>query len=227
MIGGEAVIGWSNGTSVIHDVRLASHKPATFVNVTSEIPLYNSSVCHNADGWTILKFTRPVKAGLNPISSDVKVATPVIMAFGPQAAFSWHHDNKQPALIDLVNNTKSDQKPPKPLNPAKVAHGILMTVAWGAILPIGILFPRFGKDFGGDLWFKVHRLLQVLGYIVCLAGFLTILIQHILVADTHFDVRISVSCLCHVLIVHFFFIRDALHNESFYRIHTRRLDSPS
>ena len=39
------------------------------------------------------------------------------------------------------------------------AHGIIMAVAWGLILPIGVLTSRYGKGFA--LWLHAHRAIQV------------------------------------------------------------------
>ena len=38
-------------------------------------------------------------------------------------------------------------------------HGIVMSVAWGLLLPAGVLVSRYGKSW--SLWFHAHRAIQV------------------------------------------------------------------
>ncbi|CAG0901871.1 unnamed protein product [Cyprideis torosa] len=49
----------------------------------------------------------------------------------------------------------------------KRAHGILMTIAWFVLAPVGIIMPRFFKNefkrrliCGNDVWFAIHRLVM-------------------------------------------------------------------
>jgi hypothetical protein len=37
------------------------------------------------------------------------------------------------------------------------AHGWLMAVGWGLLIPLGILTARHGKEFKPPLWFHLHR----------------------------------------------------------------------
>lgn len=38
-------------------------------------------------------------------------------------------------------------------------HGIVMSVAWGLLIPAGVLVSRYGKSW--SLWFHAHRAIQV------------------------------------------------------------------
>ena len=38
-------------------------------------------------------------------------------------------------------------------------HGIIMSVAWGLLIPTGVLVSRYGKS--SAIWFHAHRLIQV------------------------------------------------------------------
>jgi len=49
------------------------------------------------------------------------------------------------------------------------SHGMLMTVAWGWIVPTGILVARFKLGDKG-LWYKVHRGGQILGLLLAFVG---------------------------------------------------------
>ncbi|KAJ4815263.1 Cytochrome b561 and DOMON domain-containing protein [Rhynchospora pubera] len=55
----------------------------------------------------------------------------------------------------------------------KNIHGILNTVAWGIILPVGVLKARYIKSLNpsSPAWFHVHKTCQSIGYIIGVAGF--------------------------------------------------------
>ena len=46
-------------------------------------------------------------------------------------------------------------------------HGILMAVAWGLIIPVGVLVSRYGKPWTN--WFRAHRAIQVRALVSILA----------------------------------------------------------
>lgn len=52
-------------------------------------------------------------------------------------------------------------------------HGILNTVAWGIILPLGVLIARYIKslDPSSPAWFHGHRICQSIGYVLGAVGF--------------------------------------------------------
>eukprot|EP00041_Stephanoeca_diplocostata_P030338 m.916659 g.916659 ORF g.916659 m.916659 type:complete len:150 (+) comp23737_c0_seq10:102-551(+) len=52
-------------------------------------------------------------------------------------------------------------------------HALLMTIAWGFMVPAGILIARFRVGAQG-LWFKMHRAVQCLGITLAVAGFAVI-----------------------------------------------------
>lgn len=67
----------------------------------------------------------------------------------------------------------------------RAVHAGLMFAAWGVLLPLGVMAARFLKGDAkltlkwlgtGPLWFMVHKLMQPLGLIVALAGFIVILL---------------------------------------------------
>ena len=61
--------------------------------------------------------------------------------------------------------------PPLPVNTAHLAHGSLMTLAWGLLLPAGSLVPRCWKAALPDgKWYRLHRNVQVLGVLLSVAG---------------------------------------------------------
>ncbi|XP_057508498.1 cytochrome b561 and DOMON domain-containing protein At5g47530-like [Actinidia eriantha] len=55
----------------------------------------------------------------------------------------------------------------------KISHGILNTVSWGIMMPLGFMAARYLKAVGpstGPLWFYLHIALQLPGYIIGMAG---------------------------------------------------------
>lgn len=62
-----------------------------------------------------------------------------------------------------------------------------MTIAWGIILPLGVFIARFVKvTVKGALWFRIHTVLQPVGFFVGIGGVVAILIGMILAGASHF-----------------------------------------
>jgi hypothetical protein len=58
------------------------------------------------------------------------------------------------------------------LRPVLAVHGFMMFVAWGMLLPGGIVAARYLKHAKGDLWFQAHTYLQYSGLSVMFLGVL-------------------------------------------------------
>lgn len=52
----------------------------------------------------------------------------------------------------------------------RVAHGVLMTLSWGILLPLGVTIARFARG-QGPIWFKLHRAIQVTGLLLAAGAF--------------------------------------------------------
>ncbi|CAL5344391.1 unnamed protein product [Camellia sinensis] len=55
----------------------------------------------------------------------------------------------------------------------KISHGVLNTISWGIMMPIGLLVARYLKAVGpaaDPLWFYLHIVVQLSAYIIGLAG---------------------------------------------------------
>jgi len=52
----------------------------------------------------------------------------------------------------------------------KVWHGILMMLAWGVVLPIGMIVARFCRHRPNYIWFKVHMPFQICGALTAFTG---------------------------------------------------------
>lgn len=61
--------------------------------------------------------------------------------------------------------------------PFFAAHGTLMLVSWGFLLPGGVVAAKFLRYREDSLWFKLHRVLQPAGLLIALAGWITALVS--------------------------------------------------
>lgn len=62
------------------------------------------------------------------------------------------------------------------LNTAFLAHGSLMLIAWGFLLPSGAIIAKFFKHRPDGLWFKIHRVCQMTGLVLGIIGFIIALV---------------------------------------------------
>eukprot|EP00980_Cylindrotheca_fusiformis_P001611 scaffold363_cov56-Cylindrotheca_fusiformis.AAC.30 len=69
----------------------------------------------------------------------------------------------------------------------RLAHGSMMLIGWGILLPNGILFARFFKHRPDGLWFRIHKMCQPVGLLFALTGWLIALINFDVFGDR--DVR--------------------------------------
>lgn len=121
----------------------------------------------------------------------------VISAVGPKGqAWPTQHPSSTtvPGTMLALNgksNSPSAASGTGGLAPAYVrAHGILMTVAWAAVIPCGVFFACFKNSFAAlaenGLWFKLHRAVQMLGVVLACAGFAVIVIGYKKAKMKHF-----------------------------------------
>ncbi|CAK8986332.1 Cytochrome b561 [Durusdinium trenchii] len=57
-----------------------------------------------------------------------------------------------------------------PIPAWRTAHGVLMGLSWGFLIPLAVLIARFGR-IKDPLWFKIHRAANALGVIMSTFGF--------------------------------------------------------
>lgn len=86
------------------------------------------------------------------------------------------------------------------LRPVLAVHGFMMFLAWGILLPGGILAARYLKHVKGDGWYKLHVYLQYSGLAIILLGFLFAVaeLQGLYFASLHVKfgvVAISLACI--------------------------------
>jgi len=115
-----------------------------------------------------------------------KVAT-VLSTTGP-TNFIWavaaagvtdvmtQHTGRGSVLINLATGSSEEQDVFSLKDKVNI-HGALMTVAWVLLLPLGTLFARHRpllgdhKLFGLQIWFQIHRAMQLSGMVLFIVGF--------------------------------------------------------
>jgi len=68
--------------------------------------------------------------------------------------------------------TRGSAEADQDLRPVLGVHGFMMFLAWGILLPGGILSARYLKHIKGDGWFKIHMYLQCSGLAIVFLGLL-------------------------------------------------------
>jgi len=58
----------------------------------------------------------------------------------------------------------------------RAAHGALMFLGWGVIIPLGMLIARYFRHLGPN-WFEAHRGFQTFGYILAIIALIIILVD--------------------------------------------------
>lgn len=69
------------------------------------------------------------------------------------------------------SSAPSSSAPTNTLYSWTLAHGSLMLISWGFVLPLGVIIAKFLRH-RDPLWFKLHRALQLSGLALALAGFI-------------------------------------------------------
>jgi len=175
MIGSEAVIGWAGNETLIASYILGEKSIAGVTRNDQAIPLSDTSVCNNpAEPITIIKFTRSINAGQNKL--DQGDNPNVVCAYGEKPELSYHGPEHHDAgRVDFFAKNGSDTYSGTH-GGGRLAHGILMFIAWGIILQVGAIAARYCKHIPNALWFKVHMWSQLLGYFFVFVAFITIVV---------------------------------------------------
>ena len=176
--GASAVIGWTGGPAgpFISNFDLVSQTDGGNQPGGTTLGLSQAAVSTDGGGLTTLLFTRL----LNVTNADKPYAS---IAFGQQQyiieshggtpsspqAVAFHGANHYDANL-ISFTTGAVTSVPDPLHQWKRAHACLMTVAFGGLIPAGIVFARFFKGYG-PLWFHLHRSFVLAGLALLIIGF--------------------------------------------------------
>mmetsp|Transcript_8157 Transcript_8157/g.15592 ORF Transcript_8157/g.15592 Transcript_8157/m.15592 type:complete len:540 (-) Transcript_8157:182-1801(-) len=177
MVGSEAVIYKPTAPATTQVYQLGGYTPSD-IKVYSEDKFTQLSG-EQKDGTTTLKFRRPF-SGLVPVdlSDDF-----FLYAAGKDNTWE-QHAVKFSGSISYGNNGGSDN--PTMNKDMVTAHAILMTLAWGVLLPVGVFSARYLK--GNPIWFKVHRACNALGALFTLIAFALIVAAYSQANKANFDI---------------------------------------
>ncbi|GMY29199.1 cytochrome b561, DM13 and DOMON domain-containing protein At5g54830 [Fagus crenata] len=183
MINSYAYVGWidENGVGQVNTYWIDG-TDASSVHPTSENLTYVR--CKSEGGIITLEFTRPLKP---PSCSHnerlecnniIDPTTPlkVIWAMGAK----WTDGNLSGRNMHSVTSSRpvrvllmrGSAEAEEDLRPVLAVHGFMMFLAWGILLPGGILAARYLKHVKGDGWYQIHVYLQYSGLAIVLLGLL-------------------------------------------------------
>ncbi|PON74581.1 Cytochrome b561 and DOMON domain-containing protein [Parasponia andersonii] len=139
--------------------------------------------CKSENGIITLEFTRPLKLSCgrsnDPICKNIiDPTTPlkVIWAMGT----GWTDGSlternmhsvmsSRPVRVLLMRGSAEAEQD---LRPVLAVHGFMMFLAWGILLPGGIVAARYLKHVKGDGWYQIHVYLQYSGLAIVLLALL-------------------------------------------------------
>ncbi|XP_016508235.2 cytochrome b561, DM13 and DOMON domain-containing protein At5g54830-like [Nicotiana tabacum] len=139
--------------------------------------------CKLENGIVTMEFTRPLRPSCDEddkpeCKNIVDPTTPlkVIWAMGAQ----WSDDHLSVRNMHSVTSSRpirvllmrGSAEAEEDLRPVLAVHGFMMFLAWGILLPGGILAARYLKHVKGDGWFQIHVYLQYSGLAIVFLGFL-------------------------------------------------------
>ena len=169
MVQSHAVVAKPGATPTVQEYRITS-KGASGVVAQPSQDITATSISQ-ANGQTIVQFTRKLDSSDSNDhdigDGDVSVA----YAYGSGNSFGYHGGSRGVVSINFktgASATVGDK-------PIKVAHGILMYIAWGVLIPTGVMIARFGRHVPPNTgpaqwWFTRHRAIQSFGVLVGIAG---------------------------------------------------------
>jgi hypothetical protein len=193
MIGTDAVIGLPNDpVSATNPAKyiLASKRTSGVTELsTAQQTLQDASITQNTT-HTVLTFTK-LLAEENEVELLATGRQNFIWAVGQGNTISSFHGLRGDFTIDLtpcrvigaVADTVADKgaadtpililsgSAGPPNRELWVAHGVLMSVAWGILIPLGIGSSRLRDLFPPGMWIKIHQTLNMTAIICTIIGF--------------------------------------------------------
>ncbi|KAK4375213.1 hypothetical protein RND71_005890 [Anisodus tanguticus] len=182
MVNSYAYVGWVDDTgkgkvnTYWIDGRDASNIHPTNENLTHVR-------CKSENGIITMEFTRPLRPSCDlddkpECKNIVDPTTPlkVICSMGAQ----WSDDQLSVRNMHSVTSSRpirvllmrGSAEAEEDLRPVLAVHGFMMFMAWGILLPCGILAARYLKHVKGDGWLQIHVYLQYSGLSIVFLGFL-------------------------------------------------------
>ncbi|GER51672.1 DOMON domain-containing protein [Striga asiatica] len=182
MLNSYVYVGWvdNNGTGRVSTYWIDG-RDASDVHPTKENLTYVR--CKSENGIITLEFTRPLNPSCDRNSRPecnniIDPSTPLKVIWAMGAMWSDDHlsvrnmhfaTSKRPMSVLLMHGSAEAEED---LRPVLAVHGFMMFLAWGILLPGGILAARYLKHVKDDSWFRIHVNLQYSGLAIVFLGFL-------------------------------------------------------
>lgn len=177
-----AYVGWVdvNGTGRVNTYWIDG-MTAQSLHPTNENLTYVR--CKSESGVITLEFTRPLDPDCNrkqriECNNIIEPTTPLKVIWAMGAKWSLDHltqsnmhsvKSNKPVRVSLIRGSAEAEED---LRPVLAVHGFMMFLAWGMLLPGGILAARYTKHLPGDIWFKIHVYSQYSGLAITFLGLL-------------------------------------------------------
>ncbi|XP_041016883.1 cytochrome b561, DM13 and DOMON domain-containing protein At5g54830 [Juglans microcarpa x Juglans regia] len=184
MINSYAYVGWVDERGVGRvDTYWIDGKDALSVHPTRENLTYVR--CKSENGMITLEFTRPLRpscnrgeSGRQECNNIIDRTTPLKVIWAMGARWTNEHlsernmhSAKSSRLVRVLLMHGSAEAE-EDLRPVLAVHGFMMFLAWGILLPGGILAARYLKHIKGDGWYQIHVYLQYSGLAIVLLALL-------------------------------------------------------
>ncbi|KDP33531.1 hypothetical protein JCGZ_07102 [Jatropha curcas] len=182
MVNSYAYVGWVDESSKGHvNTYWIDGKDASNVHPTNE-SLTNVR-CKSENGIITLEFIRPLKPSCSQndrpeCKNIIDPTSPLKVIWAMGTKWSDGHlsernmhsvTSHRPVRVLLLRGFGEAEQD---LQPVLAVHGFMMFLAWGILLPGGILAARYLKHVKGDGWYRIHVYLQYSGLAIILLGFL-------------------------------------------------------
>ncbi|XP_010275743.1 PREDICTED: cytochrome b561, DM13 and DOMON domain-containing protein At5g54830 [Nelumbo nucifera] len=182
MVNSYAYVGWVDNDGKGHvNAYWIDGKEAISVHPTNENLTH--ARCKSENGIITFEFTRPLQPscalGSRPECNNIiDPTTPLKVVWAMGARWSEDHlsernmhsiTSSRPVRVLLMRGSAEAEQD---LRPVLAVHGFMMFVAWGILLPGGILAARYLKHLKGDGWFQIHVYLQYSGLAIVVLGVL-------------------------------------------------------
>eukprot|EP00730_Choanoeca_flexa_P001586 TRINITY_DN10698_c0_g2_i2.p1 TRINITY_DN10698_c0_g2~~TRINITY_DN10698_c0_g2_i2.p1 ORF type:complete len:704 (+),score=130.06 TRINITY_DN10698_c0_g2_i2:114-2225(+) len=144
------------------------------------------------NGRFTVVFSRP-RRPINPdddVDLSINVEAYAMLAWGSGSGDSYsYHGTKRVITGEPLQVGRSvgqvEAVTPTLARDSTIAHGVLMALAWLGFSPVGTYIARYGKG-AGAIWFQLHRALQVVAFLLAIAGYAIILADDdVGESDTH------------------------------------------
>lgn len=181
MIGSRVVAGWLDfgGTPHLNEYNLSAKDVSGILLVPD--PVLSDVSASAIDGNLILRWTRPIRA---PDGHEILLDTDIncIWSIGSTKGLAIHQSMGR----GRINLSKGEYTSVTPFD-WRVVHGALMSIGMGVLLPFGVFFPAFMKKEGTNLFFQLHRGMQMAGALFVFAGLGTAIVSVNESEGKHFD----------------------------------------